>query len=104
MKVTLLFFDGCPNWQDTNASLELLAGEFGFDLDRCQVETVEDAERVHFRGSPTVLIDGSDVFANGDEPIGLSCRVYRTEHGLAGAPTIEQLRDFLVAANFDAAP
>ena len=79
MVVTLLFFDGCPNWQITNAHLEALSAEFRFDLDRCHVDTDEDAQRLHFRGSPTVLIDGRDVFAAGDEPIGLSCRMYRTE-------------------------
>ena len=87
MKVTLVYFDGCPNWQSTNARLESLAGEISFELDRRKIETVEDAERLKFRGSPTVLIDDDDPFASGDEPVGLSCRVYRTENGLAGAPT-----------------
>jgi hypothetical protein len=99
--VTLLFFDGCPNWQTTNTHLEALSAEFGFDLDRCHVETDEDAQRLHFRGSPTVLIDGRDVFATGDEPIGLSCRMYRTDHGLAGAPGAEQLHEALTAANIN---
>lgn len=99
MKVTLLFFDGCPNWQTTNAHLEALSAEFAFDLDRCHVETDEDAQRLHFRGSPTVLIDGRDVFATVDEPIGLSCRIYRTGRGLAGAPSVQQLHDALTAAN-----
>ena len=31
MVVTLLFFDGCPNWQITDARLEALSAEFGFD-------------------------------------------------------------------------
>ena len=31
MKVTLLFFEGCPNWQATNAHLESMAVEFDFD-------------------------------------------------------------------------
>jgi hypothetical protein len=99
VKVTLLFFDGCPNWQTTNANLGALAGEFGFEFDRCQVETNEDAQRLEFRRSPTVLIDGRDVFADGDEPIGFSCRMYRSEHGLVGAPSIEQLHEALTAAN-----
>jgi hypothetical protein len=99
VKVTLLFFDGCPNWQTTDADLAALAVEFGFEFYRCQVETDEDAQRFHFRGSPTVLIDGRDVFATGDEPIGLSCRVYRTDHGLAGVPSVEQLRGVLTAAS-----
>ena len=101
MVVTLLFFVGCPNWQITNAHLEALSAEFGFDLDRHQVETDEDARRLHFRGSPTVLIDGRDLFATGDEPIGLSCRIYRTERGLTGAPSVEQLHEALTAAGMN---
>jgi hypothetical protein len=101
VKVTLLFFDGCPNWQTTDANLQSLALELGFELDRCQVETDEDAQRLQFRGSPTVLIDGRDVFANGNEPIGLSCRIYSTDRGLAGAPSVEQLRDMLTAAGIN---
>ena len=98
INVTLVYFDGCPNWQFTNARLESLAGEIGFELERRKIETVEDAERLKFRGSPTVLIDDEDPFASGDEPVGLSCRVYRTENnGLAGAPTEGQLREVLTA-------
>jgi hypothetical protein len=96
--VTLLFFDGCPNWQTTNGNLEVLAVELGFDFDRRHVETDEDAQRLQFRGSPTVLIDGRDVFATGDEPVGLSCRMYQTGSGFAGAPSVEQLRGVLTAA------
>lgn len=97
IRVTLLYFDGCPNWQVTNSQLESLAGEIGFDFDRRRVETSEEAERLKFRGSPTVLIDNEDPFACGDEPVGLSCRVYRTEKGLAGAPAEGQLREVLTA-------
>jgi hypothetical protein len=76
VKVTLLFFDGCPNWQVTEASLATLADELGFELERFRLESEDDAQRWYFRGSPTVLIDGRDAFATGDEPFGLSCRVY----------------------------
>lgn len=55
------------------------------------VTSAEDAERVSFRGSPTILIDGVDPFAVGDEPIGLSCRIYRTFDGYAGSPTTAQI-------------
>ncbi len=95
MNVTLLYFCDCPNWQDTDALLASLQSELGFDFDRHSVENVADAERLQFRGSPTVLIDGHDVFAVGDEPVGLSCRVYRTDEGVRGAPTEAQLRELL---------
>jgi type IV secretory pathway TraG/TraD family ATPase VirD4 len=55
----------------------------------------EDAERLGFIGSPTVLVDGSDPFATPGAPIGLACRVYVTPEGLAGSPTLDQLMEAL---------
>jgi hypothetical protein len=95
VKVTLLYFDACPNWEATYRLLSPLAGELVFDLERQQVTTPAEADRLAFRGSPTVLVDGRDPFATGDEPVGLACRVYPTDAGLAGAPTEHQLRQAL---------
>ena len=95
MDVTLLYFDGCPNWQVADQRLRALAAEHGFELARRRVETPEAAEELRFRGSPTVLVDGRDPFAEGAEPFGLSCRIYQTPDGPAGAPTLEQLRETL---------
>jgi hypothetical protein len=94
-EVTLLYFDGCPSWQTTDGHLRELADELDFTLTREQVETPAAAERLQFRGSPTVLVDGQDVFAAGDEPVGLSCRIYQTPDGPAGSPTLQQLRQVL---------
>ncbi|MBW3620920.1 MAG: thioredoxin family protein [Actinobacteria bacterium] len=95
MDVTLLYFDGCPGWQATAERLETLTDEYGFQLAYRKVDTPEEAEALSFRGSPTVVIDGRDAFARGDEPVGLSCRLYQTPDGQAGAPTVEQLREVL---------
>ncbi|MFQ5967922.1 MAG: thioredoxin family protein [Acidimicrobiia bacterium] len=94
MEVTLQYFDDCANWRVALSRLQEVLGkdhEIGLQL----VETFEDAERLGFRGSPTVLIDGADPFADASAPIGFACRVYRTEGGMDGAPSIEQLRDAL---------
>lgn len=91
--ITLRYFGGCPNWRTAERRiLRVLAELPGLDarLVRERVETQEDAERLGFRGSPTVLVDGRDPFPAGS--IGLSCRVYRTERGVAGAPSADQLR------------
>lgn len=95
MDVTLLYFDGCPNWHTADARLTELAAELDLRVDHRQVTSTEEAERIGFRGSPTILVDGRDVFAEGHEPVGLSCRVYQTADGPAGAPTVEQLRAVL---------
>lgn len=62
-----------------------------------RVVTADDvADLPQFGGSPTVLIDGVDPLTEGQaDQVGLSCRVYRTPAGLAGVPSLEQLRQAL---------
>ena len=57
-----------------------------------------EAERTAFTGSPTVLIDGRDPFAEPGRTPGLTCRVYRTPDGLVGLPALDDLRQVLRAA------
>jgi hypothetical protein len=93
MDITLLYFDDCPNWRVADERLAAIAAErTDLKVTRHLVDTLEEAERVGFHGSPSILVDGVDVFAEPDAGVGLSCRVYRTPDGLAGAPTMEQLR------------
>jgi len=96
MDVTLMYFDGCPNWREVDEHLELLASEFPeLRVLRHRVETVEEAQRVGFHGSPSVLADGVDAFADTEPATGLSCRRYPTPAGYRGAPTFEQVREAL---------
>lgn len=93
MNITLLYFDDCPNWKVTEERLVAITAErTDLTVTRHVVDTVEEAERVGFHGSPSILVDGVDVFVEAHAGVGLSCRVYRTPDGLAGAPTMEQLR------------
>jgi len=99
VRITLRYFEGCPNWRVAEARLrralsEIEAPGTGIALER--VETPEEAERLGFRGSPTVLVDRRDPFADEAAPVGLACRVYRTERGPEGAPSEAQLRAALV--------
>lgn len=45
-----------------------------------------------FHGSPSILVDGVDVFAGAGAGLDLSCRLYQTPDGPAGAPSVDQLR------------
>lgn len=91
--ITLQYFDGCPNWERTERSLTALLDE-GWDatVELEQIDTYEAASERSFPGSPTVLIDGVDPFADGELPPALACRVYETPTGSDGTPTIDQLR------------
>ena len=89
----MLYIDSCPNWQETDERLRQALASLGRHVTPTyvEVETPEDAERLAFRGSPTVLVDGADAFADDWAPVGLSCRVFQTPEGLRGAPTVDQL-------------
>jgi len=96
MEITLQYFDGCPNWMLADERLQLLVKErpdivLGYQT----IDTVEAAERAGFPGSPTILIDGVDAFGDGSAPAALACRMYMTEHGPAGAPSLAQLKNAL---------
>lgn len=91
--VTIQYFDDCPNWRQVEQHLlQLRAGGADIELRYEIIDTPEKAERAGFRGSPSLLIDGVDPFANRDDPIGLACRVYATEDGYAPAPSLQQLK------------
>ena len=97
MKLELLYFGDCPNWEVAAERLDDVASGRGLTVERRLVKTTEEAEAARFRGSPTILVDGQDPFAAGDEPFGLACRVYQTPDGPAGSPTTVQIEAVLDA-------
>ncbi len=74
----------------------------GLDSERIElreVTTDEAAAREQFVGSPTIRVDGADVQPPRDEPIGLSCRVYRLRDGrISPVPDRQDVRAALVRA------
>lgn len=96
MDITLQYFHGCPNWKVLDERLtELLGGRDDATVIHQLVETPEDAARVGFHGSPSLLVDGIDPFATADTAVGFACRVFQTPDGPAGSPTTEQLHSVL---------
>jgi hypothetical protein len=99
MQVKVLYFDDCPNWKMARRRLQdaLLAAGLAdaVDVSYQTVETADEAARVGFRGSPTILVDGRDPWADSGTTGGLSCRIYRTEHGPEGSPSVAQLAEAL---------
>lgn len=93
MRVEILYFDGCPNWQECGERVHQALAAVGIadaDVRYSRITTPDEAAASAFAGSPTVLIDGIDLF--GVPPIGdLACRVYTTDTGLEGLPTVTQL-------------
>lgn len=91
MKIHLLHIDDCPNWQEAGDRVRRALDSIGrsdipveFVLIRTEAEAVSSG----FAGSPTILLDGQDLFPSEGKTADLACRVYLTEHGFAGAPTV----------------
>lgn len=100
MKVELLYFDGCPTYRTAREALEEVLSEEGMadEVDLVAVNTDEEAERLRFPGSPTVRVDGGDLFPVPErKTYALGCRTYSTPEGLRGHPTKEMLTAALAA-------
>jgi hypothetical protein len=99
MRVELLYWDGCPSHPQALRELRATMSELGLDPEAIEIREVEtddaaDAER--FTGSPTIRVDGVDVQDPGDEPTGLTCRVYHRRDGrVAPVPDPDDVRDAL---------
>jgi hypothetical protein len=83
-RLELLWWEGCPS---TDEALEILRdAAASLDLDPGAIEVREvgtdaAAKRERFVGSPTIRVDGADVQPPRDQPVGLTCRVYRLRDG-----------------------
>lgn len=95
--VELLWWDGCPSTQKALAAVREVMADEGLDPDAVvmrEVSTDEQAEREGFVGSPTIRVGGAEVAPAQDEPVGLSCRVYRLRDGrISPIPDREDIRD-----------
>jgi uncharacterized Zn-binding protein involved in type VI secretion len=94
--IHILHIDECPNWVEAvarvNAALQAL-GRQGDEVTTELLSSSEQAASVPFAGSPTILLNGSDAFATEGRTTDLACRIYLTEAGFAGVPTVAQLTD-----------
>ena len=97
-----LWWKGCPSSEEALAELREEMAALGLDPQTVQVREVSndaDAKREEFVGSPTIRVDGRDVQPPGEEPVGLTCRVYRLRDGRVSAlPDRADVRAGLVAA------
>ena len=90
MKVELLYFDGCPTYERLPPRLRELVARVdpSVEVELRRVETIDEAERERFLGSPTVRVDGRDVDPGADErgDFGMKCRIYETAQSLSPLP------------------
>jgi hypothetical protein len=90
IKIEIQYFNGCPNsYEMIHRVKEAIKGsEEKIEYNEVLVESNELAEKLNFRGSPTVLINGEDIEGREEpESASLNCRVYEK-----GLPEVEEIR------------
>jgi len=105
MKVEVLYFDGCPTYETAANTLREVLAEAGVDVEveLIAVNSDEEAQRLKFPGSPTIRVEGSDLFPAGErEDWRLGCRVYATPKGFRGSPTAGMFKEALPKGAADA--
>jgi hypothetical protein len=97
MDIKLMYFDDCPSWQSALENLKqaLVAEQISDPVILVRIEDDARAQQEKFLGSPSIWIDGQDLWAEERETYSLSCRVYVTPDGVKGFPTVEMLRSRL---------
>lgn len=95
MKIELLYFSGCPTYQEAETLIEDVVRSLGVpaEIEPREIKTQEDAAGLRFLGSPTVRVDGVDIdpWARSSADYGLKCRVYRNGSRFLGVPPRELL-------------
>ena len=94
MDLTVLAVPDCPNVLLLEERLaQVLEGRRDVTVSRQVIADQDEAARRGMHGSPTILVDGMDPFAEPRQPASVSCRLYRDGNGqVDGAPSVSQLR------------
>jgi hypothetical protein len=96
--VELLYFDGCPSWENAWCALGRVLAETRsvVTVHLRNIEDVPAKQRHGFAGSPTIRINGRDLEGWGGPPV-MACRLYAENNG-RGWPSPELLQGALTAA------
>jgi hypothetical protein len=94
MDIEVLHIGECPGWElaaeRTREALDI-AGRADVRVSTRALGSDAEAAAAVFAGSPTIVVDGADLFPSDGRTASLACRVYRTDQGLAPAPTTAQI-------------
>ena len=97
MEIDLLYVPECPSRNLARAHVDDALASIGLVavVREQEIRTSEEAARVGMLGSPTILVNGRDPFRATDRTPALACRLYYSEAGFMGAPSVEQLIEVL---------
>ena len=83
IKIEFLYFEGCPSYKPTLDYLKKVLDEEIIDanLELVLVESLEDAQKVGFQGSPSIKVNDGDLEDKNDG-YSFNCRLYSVDGDL----------------------
>lgn len=93
----MFYIENCPYIEITWQTLLQCLVELGITVQPERILVHDDLETDHysFQGSPSVKVDGVDLWEEKKDAYHLGIRVYSTPAGLSGSPTKEMIMDKL---------
>lgn len=90
-RVELVTANDCPNVDGARAQLRRALADAGFqpEWEEWDRDNPKAPDYVRRYGSPTVLVNGHDVAGEGTQAAANCCRVYETDEGVRGVPSVE---------------
>lgn len=93
------YFDGCPNSVQTLYNIRILIREgliLKSDLVISKIESVDEAAKYNFQGSPTILFNGVDIYTESKPTdYNYTCRIYDIEGKRTGVIPVTFIREKL---------
>lgn len=82
-QITFLYWEDCQSHDAALSRLRKVLSEERIDAEikTIRVRSEEEAKRLRFAGSPTILVDGKDIQPPRTAHYSLSCRAYHLENG-----------------------
>jgi hypothetical protein len=105
MKIEVLYLPDCPTHRAAVALVKNVLAVQGIVTDVNEIPVSDDtlAQKLQFRGSPTVRVNGRDVVADEKaEVFSMCCRLYSGTNQV-GLPPIDAVRRAIIAASQEGA-
>lgn len=92
-RVELVTDKDCPNVDAARKQLRRALEDAGLrpEWEEWDRESPEAPDHVRQYGSPTILVAGRDVAGEGTQSAANCCRVYQTDEGVRGVPSVEMI-------------
>ena len=93
MHIDILHVAHCPHLDTARAHVReaVAATDVRATVQELEITTSDEARRRGMHGSPTILLEGRDLFTSDADVGSLSCRLYDVDGGLAGTPSVRQI-------------